>query len=733
MSPRAHDLARQNGLSDKDFDAITAILHREPNLTEIGIFSAMWSEHCSYRSSKPFLKKMFSEGPQVIEGPGENAGVIDIGDGLAAVFKMESHNHPSFIEPFQGAATGMGGIMRDVFTMGARPVAFLDALRFGAPDHPKTRHLVEGVVAGIGAYGNCVGVPTVGGELDFDPSYNGNILVNAMCVGIAQTDQIFRSRVEPGCRLIYVGARTGRDGIHGAVMASASFDGSEASRTSVQIGDPFMQKLLLEACLEMMQTRAIIGLQDMGAAGLTSASVEMADKSGAGITLDLDLVPCRQDNMSAYEIMLSESQERMLIAIRPEAEAALRAICDKWDVACITIGEANESKRLTLRHQGEIAANIPIEGLVHGAPKLDRAVKFLPPRSTCAADEFVARPLGEALTQLMSSADLCARRWVWQQYDHTVMGDTLIGPGGDAALVRVHGTQKALALTTEITPRYCAADPYEGAKQAVAESFRNIIATGALPLAITDCLNFASPENEFIMGQFAASVDGIAEAARALAMPVVSGNVSFYNESDGRAIIPTPAIGGVGLIEDYRKSMSMLVSAEGSVIVLIGETRGEMGASLYAKHFCPGIKAAPPRVDLAVERRNGLFVRDEIDKGTFLAVHDVGSGGIAVAAAEMALASDMGLKLDEIALSCSAHIFFFAEDQARFLAVCAPEGIAALGARARAAEVPLRVLGNSGGRELVLPDVKISLSVLRSNHERFLLELMSSDKVSDKK
>ena len=726
MSLDERDLARQNGLSDQEFDAITSILGRAPNLTEIGIFSAMWSEHCSYRSSKPFLKKMFSQGAQVIEGPGENAGVVDIGDGLAAVFKMESHNHPSFIEPFQGAATGMGGIMRDVFTMGARPVAFLDALRFGAPDHPKTRHLVEGVVAGIGSYGNCVGVPTVGGELDFDPSYNGNILVNAMCVGLVRTDQIFRSRVEPGCRLIYVGARTGRDGIHGAMMASASFEGDEASRTSVQIGDPFMQKLLLEACLEMMQTSAIIGLQDMGAAGLTSASVEMAEKSGAGITLNLDLVPCRQDNMSAYEIMLSESQERMLIACRPEAEDVLRAICDKWDIACITIGEANKSQKLTLNHRGRMEAEIPIEDLVHGAPPLARKVKPLQRLPRCAAEAFAPQPLDEALMRLMSSPDLCARSWVWQQYDHTVMGDTLSGPGGDAALVRVHGTRKALALTTEITPRYCEADAYEGAKQAVAESFRNIIATGARPLAITDCLNFASPENAVIMGQFAAAIEGINEAARALDMPVVSGNVSFYNESEECAIIPTPAIGGLGLIEDYEKTASMLVEVEGAAIVLIGETRGEMGAGLYAKHFCPQIKAAPPPTDLLTERRNGLFVLEEINNGSLIAVHDLGTGGLGAAAAEMALASDMGLKLGEIALPCAPHIFFFAEDQARFLAACAQEDLAALEARALKAGVPMMRLGISGGKELIFPDMKISLDVLRCAHEHFLPQLMAS-------
>ena len=725
------DIARQkllDGLSDEEVDAITAILGRDPSLTEIGIFSSMWSEHCSYRSSRPFLKKLFSQGDRVIEGPGENAGAVDIGDGFAAVFKMESHNHPSFIEPFQGAATGMGGIMRDVFTMGARPVAFLDALRFGAPDHPKTRHLLEGVVAGIGAYGNCVGVPTIGGELDFDPSYNGNILVNAMCVGVARADQIFRSRVEPGCSLIYVGARTGRDGVHGATMASASFDGDEASRTSVQIGDPFMQKLLLEACLEMMKTEAIIGLQDMGAAGLTSASVEMAEKSGAGVALNLDLIPCRQDNMSAYEIMLSESQERMLIAIRPEAEDRLRAICNKWDVACITIGEANESQRLTLTHQGRQEADIPIAGLTEGAPPLKRQVKSLPPPARCKAETFPAQPLDVALLALIGSADLCARDWVWQQYDHTVMGDTLAGPGTDAALVRVHGTRKALALTAEVTPRYCAADPYEGAKQAVAESFRNIITTGARPLALTDCLNFASPENEIIMGQFAAAIDGLSEAACALDMPIVSGNVSFYNESGGQAIMPTPAIGAIGLIEDYQKAISMAVSEADAVIALVGETQGWMGTTLYAKHFCPEIVGAPPAVDLAAERRNGLFVRDEILSGIVIAAHDIGSGGLAVAAAEMALASNMGIILNAAPLLHPAHIFFFAEDQARYLIACAQGDFTALAARAQKADVKLTALGKSGGANLVFSDTQIALNVLRSAHQSFLPALMAADK-----
>ena len=452
----------------------------------------------------------------------------------------------------------------------------------------------------------------------------------------------------------------------------------------------------------------------------------MAEKSGAGIRLDLDLVPCRQDNMSAYEIMLSESQERMLIAIRPEAEDVLRAICDKWDIACITIGEANKSQKLTLNHRGRMEAEIPIEDLVHGAPPLARKVKPLQRLPHCAAEAFAPQPLDEALMRLMSSPDLCSRSWVWQQYDHTVMGDTLSGPGGDAALVRVHGTRKALALTTEITPRYCEADAYEGAKQAVAESFRNIIATGARPLAITDCLNFASPENAVIMGQFAAAIEGINEAARALDMPVVSGNVSFYNESEECAIIPTPAIGGLGLIEDHEKAASMLVEVEGAAIVLIGETRGEMGAGLYAKYFCPQIKAAPPPTDLLTERRNGLFVLEEINNGSLIAVHDLGTGGLGAAAAEMALASDMGLKLGEIALPCAAHIFFFAEDQARFLAACAQEDLASLEARALKAGVPMMRLGISGGKELIFPDMKISLDVLRCAHERFLPQLMAS-------
>ena len=713
-----------NGLSEADLAAISRLLLRTPEPIEIGIFAAMWSEHCAYRSSKPYLRRLYSKAAHVIEGPGENAGVVDIGDGLAAVFKMESHNHPSFLEPYQGAATGIGGIMRDIFTMGARPIAFLNALRFGAVDHPKTPYLLAGVVAGIGGYGNCVGVPTVGGEVDFDESYNGNILVNAMCVGIAERDKIFRSRLEAGCKLIYVGARTGHDGIHGAMMASSSFDGDETSRTSVQIGDPFMQKLLLECCLEMMASGAIIGLQDMGAAGLTSASVEMAAKSGLGVELDLDRVPCREQGMSAYEIMLSESQERMLIAIRPEAEAEIHRICKKWDIPAIAIGSADDSQHLRIRHGGRIAADIPIKALMHGAPPLKRA----PGELQIASLKVNAAPqplsIIAALKKLLATAELSSRRWIAEQYDHTVMGDTLQASGGDAALMRVHGTDKALALTTEATPRYCQADPFQGAKQAVAECFRNLIAVGATPLAITDCLNFASPQDAEVMGQFAAAIDGMNTAAAVLDMPIVSGNVSFYNETDGRAIIPTPVIGGLGLIADYRQAVTIAFEA-GMKILLVGNPpNGFSGQTLYQKYICEdGEISAPPFTDLEIERQHGLFLRDQILAGRVKAAHDIGSGGLAIALAEMALASGCGITIDAPDLPKS-HDFFFAEDQARYVIACRADDLAELTEAAREAETPLTLLGESGGDALIFEGEAVALFVLDSIHRQFLIKLM---------
>ncbi len=543
-------LAAEHGLTREEFERAVAILGRTPNLTELGIFSVMWSEHCSYKSSKIWLKTLPTTGPRVICGPGENAGVVDIGDGDAVVFKIESHNHPSFIEPYQGAATGVGGILRDVFTMGARPIAILNSLRFGSPDHPRTRHLVAGVVAGIGGYGNCVGVPTVGGECEFDPSYDGNILVNAMCVGLARADRIFYSTAAgPGNPVVYVGSKTGRDGIHGATMASAGFGGDAGEkRPTVQVGDPLTEKLLIEACLELMQGDAIVAIQDMGAAGLTSSSVEMAGKGGLGITLDLDRVPVRETSMTPYEIMLSESQERMLMVLRPGSEEEARRIFEKWELDFAVIGHVTDTGHLVLRVNGRIVADIPVGPLVTEAPVYERPWRRADTEPEIDPATVTDRDPFQSLKRLIQSPALSAKRWIWEQYDHLVMGNTVQRPGGDAAVVRVSANGKALALATDCTPRYCRADPVRGGAQAVAESWRNLTAVGAEPLALTDNMNFGNPERPEIMGQFVGAIEGMREACLALDYPVVSGNVSLYNETGGNAILPTPVIGGVGLI-----------------------------------------------------------------------------------------------------------------------------------------------------------------------------------------
>ncbi|MEE8334455.1 MAG: phosphoribosylformylglycinamidine synthase subunit PurL, partial [Alphaproteobacteria bacterium] len=610
------EIIAEHGLTAEEYARVENIMGRAPNMVELGIFSVMWSEHCSYKSSKRWLKTLPTEAPWVIQGPGENAGVIDIGDGKAAIFKMESHNHPSFIEPYQGAATGVGGILRDVFTMGARPIANLNALRFGHPDDPRTRHLVSGVVAGIGGYGNCIGVPTVGGECNFHHAYDGNILVNAMTVGIADADRIFYSSAAGiGNAVVYVGSKTGRDGIHGATMASAEFDDdSEEKRPTVQVGDPFTEKLLVEACLELMATDAIVAIQDMGAAGLTSSSVEMSSKGGVGIELDLDRVPVRETGMTAYEIMLSESQERMLMVIRPDSEPAARAIFEKWELDFAIIGRITDGERLVLRKDGAVAADIPVPPLVSQSPEYERPWVPTAPAPEPPAADFEITP-SAALKHLMASPDLASRRWIWEQYDHMVMGDTVGRPGGDAAVVRVHGKRKGLAITTDCTPRYCLADPVEGGRQAVAEAWRNLTAVGATPLAITDNMNFGNPERPEIMGQFVGCIQGMAEACRALDFPVVSGNVSLYNETNGAAIPPTPAIGGVGIIADAAAAAHLAFTAEDQAIVLIGETRGHLGASLFRREIADDRAGPPPPVDLAAERRNGDFVRGQIANG----------------------------------------------------------------------------------------------------------------------
>ena len=567
------DLVAEHGLSPDEYRLLAAVLGREPSLTELGIFSVMWSEHCSYKSSRVWLKKLPTKGPQVIQGPGENAGVVDLGDGQAAVFKMESHNHPSYIEPYQGAATGVGGIMRDVFTMGARPIANMNALRFGAPDHAKTRHLVAGVVSGIGDYGNCMGVPTVGGETNFDARYNDNILVNAMTVGLVDAKRIFKSAAKGvGLPVVYVGSKTGRDGIHGATMASAEFDEASAEkRPTVQVGDPFTEKLLLEACLELMQEDAIVAIQDMGAAGLTSSSVEMADKGGVGIELDLDRVPTREPGMTAYEMMLSESQERMLMVLKPGAEPIAERVFRKWELDFAVIGRTTDTGKLVVRHGGAVQADIPLSALAHAAPVYERPWTPRPKPALVAAENVPApNSLLGALESLMGSPHLSSRRWIWEQYDHMVMADTVQRPGGDAAVVRVHGTDKGLAISCDVTPRYCAADPREGAKQAVAECWRNLTAVGADPLAITDCMNFGNPERPEIMGEFVEAVKGMADACTALSFPVVSGNVSLYNETNGVAIPPTPAIGGIGLIPDIADMATMALKQDGDALILIG-------------------------------------------------------------------------------------------------------------------------------------------------------------------
>src|SRR3954466_10438580 len=581
----------EHGFSEEEYARLLKALGREPNLVELGIFSVMWSEHCSYKSSRIHLKKLPTEAPWVICGPGENAGVIDIGDGDAAIFKMESHNHPSYIEPYQGAATGVGGILRDVFTMGARPIANLNALRFGRPDHPKTRHLVAGVVAGIGGYGNCVGVPTVGGEVNFDPAYDGNIIINAMTVGVAKTDKIFYSAATGiGNPIVYVGSKTGRDGIHGATMASADFgEDSEEKRPTVQVGDPFTEKLLIEACLELMASDAIVAIQDMGAAGLTSSSVEMASKGGVGIELDMNAIPCREEGMSPYEMMLSESQERMLMVLKPGREAEAEAIFRKWELDFAVIGRVTDTGHMVLRWNGETEADIPLAPLADDAPCYDRPWVPTPqPAPLGAIPE--STDIAADLLKLMASPDLASRRWIWEQYDHMVGADTVQRPGGDAAVVRVHGTDKALAITTDVTPRYCYADPYEGGKQAIAEAYRNLSAVGATPLATTDCMNFGNPQRPEIMGQFVGCIEGMAEACAALDFPIVSGNVSLYNETKnedgtGSAILPTPAIGGVGLLQDWSKSATIAFKCEGEQLLLIGGDGGHLGQSLWLREL----------------------------------------------------------------------------------------------------------------------------------------------------
>ena len=725
--------AAEYGLKPEEYDLIVKRLNREPNDVELGVFSVMWSEHCSYKSSRKHLGKFPTSGPKVIQGPGENAGVIDIGDGQACIFKMESHNHPSYIEPYQGAATGVGGIMRDVFTMGARPIALLNALRFGDPSHPNTRRLVSGVVAGIGGYGNCVGVPTVAGETNFHRGYDGNILVNAMCVGLADADKIFYSAAPAaGFSVVYFGSKTGRDGIHGAPMASQEFDdASEEKRPTVQVGDPFAEKLLIEATLELMASGAVAAIQDMGAAGLTSSSVEMAGKGGVGIELTLDDVPQREEGMTAYEMMLSESQERMLAVLKPGRERDGHAIFEKWGLDAAIIGVTTDTGHLVLKHKGEVVCDVPLAPLFDDAPLYDRPwVQPKPQPTLSPADVPAPADWNAAVVKLMSAPDMASKRWLWEQYDRHVMADTLedSATGADAGVVRVHGGRKALAMCSDVTPRYVQADPYEGGKQAVAEAWRNLTAVGATPIAITDNLNFGNPERPEIMGQIVRAIDGMAEACRELDFPVVSGNVSLYNETNGAAIPPTPAVGGVGLITDYSQRADFGSLKPGDQLVLIGETAGWLGASMYLREIQGREDGAPPPVDLTVEKRNGELVRDLIASGLVATVHDLSDGGLVAAAAEMALASEVGVALN-LDSDVADHAAFFGEDQARYLIALRRDQLDELDAKAEAAGVAYAVVGQAGGDEISLTGqagllAAVQLSALRAAHEGWMPAFM---------
>jgi phosphoribosylformylglycinamidine synthase len=717
-------LVKEHGLKPDEYERFVKLLGRTPTITELGICSAMWNEHCSYKSSKKWLRGLPTKGPKVIQGPGENAGVIDIGDGDAIVFKMESHNHPSFIEPYQGSATGVGGILRDVFTMGARPIASLNALRFGAPEHPKTRHLVSGVVHGIGGYGNSFGVPTVAGEVNFHPRYNGNILVNAMAVGLARADSIFYSKAKGvGLPVVYLGAKTGRDGIHGATMASAEFaDDADEKRPTVQVGDPFTEKCLLEACLELMASGAVIAIQDMGAAGLTSSAVEMGAKGDLGIELDLDKVPCREDHMTAYEMMLSESQERMLMVLRPEMEAEAAAIFHKWGLDFAVVGKTTDTLRFVIKHEGQVKADLPIKQMGDEAPEYDRPW-VEPKKLPTLSDVPAPADMKAALLRMIGSPDMASRRWVWEQYDHLIGSNTAQMPGGDAAVIRIRD-KKAIAVTCDVSPRYVEADPFEGGKQAVAEVWRNLTAVGAEPVAITDNLNFGNPERPEIMGQFVFALRGIGEACKALEFPVVSGNVSLYNETNGQGILPTPAIGGVGVLPDLDKMATLRFKAADEAILLVGPKGTHLGQSIYLREVLGREEGAPPPVDLGLEKRNGDFVRSLIDHAQVSAVHDISDGGLVAAVIEMALAGNLGASL-----SGMNHEELFGEDQARYILTCKATEVAKIITQAHVKGVDVIRIGTvtSALTLIVGSQAPISLDELRSAHEGWFPAYMAGE------
>ena len=703
-------LIEAHGLKPEEYQKILEIIGRTPSFTELGIFSAMWNEHCSYKSSKKWLRTLPTTGPQVICGPGENAGVVDIGDGQAVVFKMESHNHPSYIEPYQGAATGVGGILRDVFTMGARPIAAMNALSFGAPEHPKTRQLVNGVVAGVGGYGNCFGVPTVGGEVRFDKAYNGNCLVNAFAAGLADTDKIFYSAASGvGMPIVYLGAKTGRDGVGGATMASAEFDYTiEDKRPTVQVGDPFTEKRLMEACLELMQTGAVISIQDMGAAGLTCSAVEMGDKGNLGVRLDLEKVPTRETSMTAYEMMLSESQERMLMVLRPEKEDVARAVFEKWELDFAIVGETIAEDRFLIMHHGEIKADLPLKALSGTAPEYDRPYIATPPQGPLQEPVPQIDPV-DALKALLSDPNYASKAWVYEQYDCQVMADTVRTPGMGAGIVRVHGTEKMLAFTSDVTPRYVFANPIEGGKQAVAEAYRNLTAVGALPLASTDNLNFGNPEKPAIMGQFVGAIQGIGEAVRKLDMPIVSGNVSLYNETDGEAILPTPTIGAVGLILS-REYLIKGHAREGDHAILIGDTKGHLGRSALLETVFNRSDGDAPPVDLEAEKRNGDFIRKH--SRWIAACTDLSDGGLAMAAFEMAQSVGLGVKIDH-----DETDYIFGEDQARYLLACDVDQAEALMMAAARENIPVARVGRFGGDDICFGRSQTTLAALESEYK----------------
>ena len=717
------DQATKLGLTPSEFEKIKELIGREPNFTELGIFSAMWNEHCSYKSSRVWLSQLPTKNKYVIQGPGENAGVIDIGDNDVAIFKIESHNHPSYIEPYQGAATGVGGILRDVFTMGARPVANLNSIRFGRPEHAKTKYLLNGVVSGIAGYGNCMGIPTVGGEVEFDECYDGNILVNAMNIGVAKKDKVFLSIASGvGNPVIYVGSKTGRDGIHGASMASQEFDdNSEAKKPTVQVGDPFAEKLLLEACLELMKTDTIVSIQDMGAAGLTSSSVEMASKGKLGIEIDLNKVPCREENMQPFELMLSESQERMLIVLKEGKEKEAEKIFKKWDLDFSVIGKMTDSKNLVLHFKDEIVCDIPITSLADEAPKYNREWESTPlPQEIDMDQKLKDLDIKTCLKQLLSHENQANKTWVWEQYDHMVMGDTIQKPGGDAAVVRVHGTNKALAASVDCTPRYCLAHPFTGGMQAVCETYRNLSAVGAEPRAITNCLNFGNPEKKEIMGQFVDVIKGIKEACTELDYPVISGNVSLYNETNGVGIKPTPTIGGVGLIQDVNNTMTYGLKSSDNLLIVVGKTKGHIHQSALCHDILYLKKGPPPTINLQEEKKNSFFIRGLIEKKLAQSVHDVSDGGIALAIAEMCMAGKIGAKISTNLTGPERVKYLFGEDQARYVIEIKQEHLNNLVQMAKEQEISMTQLGSTNLEQFAIDEIKISVDeMIKLNNNWF--------------